>query len=322
MLKINKNNVEHFSKHGWVQISMNLEEDFIKECYLSLKKLEQKSKDTKYPLGRIYHPHLFKLNQAAIEAPFNKLLLDNNIITLFEKIKLGKAIKDLMKWQSCACDLARLFTMDNYNYRGNWHRDYSGWDGDNLGASAVQVAIYLKDQDGFRIIKPDYDYWGNNPILFSDRNEPYQDSIQSVPLKLNTKFYDNIEGKAGSVLFFSPGLMHQGSCSSKRLDFHMRFAPLNENSQDFNKITNYSSNIFQDFLLLKEYGYDFNPNKDFISPRLKSTSLSFRLQNSLNYYTCFLNIYKVMRRHFVYRKKVPHPWQEDIFANTIYQSNK
>jgi len=175
MLIINQADRDHFIEHGWVQVSMDLEKTFVEECYESLKGLKLKAQEIKYPLVRIYYPHLFSLNHAAIEAPFKRLLLDDNLVQLFKKIKLGGAIRDLMKWESCGCQLARLFTMNNFNYRGHWHRDSSGWDGNIEGASTVQVSIYLEDQDGFRILKPEYDYLGNNPILNSNvacSNEP------------------------------------------------------------------------------------------------------------------------------------------------------
>ena len=198
MLIINQSDRDHFVEHGWVQVSMDLEKTFVEECYESLKRLKLKAQEIKYPLGRIYHPHLFNLNQAAIEAPFKRLLIDDNLVQLFEKIKLGGAVRDLMKWESCGCQLARLFTMDNFNYRGYWHRDFSGWDGNIEGASSVQVSIYLKNQDGFRIWKPEYDYWGNNPIINSKEIEPFANSNELLPIRTNQKFYDVIEGKAST----------------------------------------------------------------------------------------------------------------------------
>ena len=320
MLKINQSDRDHFLKNGWVQVSMDLERGFIEECYESLKGLEQKAKDIKYPLGRIYHPHLFNDNLAAVEAPFNKQLIDDNLAQLFDEVKLGGAVRDLKKWNFCHCTLARLFTMDNYNYRGFWHRDLSGWDGDIEGASSVQVSIYLKDQSGFRIWKPEYDYWGSDPIISSNNVLPFENYKGWLPLRTNQKFYDVVEGKAGSVLFFSPGLMHQGSSSSKRLDFHMRFENPMENEKNTNTIDNYFSNTFQDFSLLNEYTYDFNFQKDSISPRLDVPSLRLKLKTSLNYYTSIINIYKLFKRKYILRKNTPYPWREDVFANTIFQS--
>ncbi len=320
MLRINQSDRDHFIEHGWVQVSMDLEEIFVEQCYKSLQRLELKAKEIKYPLGRIYYPHLFNLNQAAVEAPFNRLLIDDNLVQLFKKIKLGEAVRNLMKWESCGCQLARLFTMDNFNFRGYWHRDFSGWDGNIAGASTVQLSIYLNDQDGFRIWKPEYDYWGNNPILNSDEIEPIVNSNEILPLRTDQKFYDVIEGKAGSVLFFSPGLMHQGSCSSKRLDFHMRFANLFEYEKNSIEMDQYSNNSFQDFFLLKEYTYDFDALEDYISPHLKTPSLKLKLRTSLNYHTGIFNIYNLFKRRFILRRKIPYPWREDIFANTIFQS--
>jgi len=320
MLIINKSDRDHFIEHGWVQVSMDLEKTFVEECYVSLKRLELKAQEIKYPLGRIYYAHLFNSNQAAIEAPFKRTLLDDNLVQLFKKIKLGGAIRDLMRWESCGCQLARLFTMDNFNYRGRWHRDYSDWDGNIERASSVQVSIYLEDQDGFRIWKPEYDCWGNNPILNSNEIEPFAHSNEILPVRTNQKFYDVIEGKAGSVLIFNTGLMHQGSSSSKRLDFHMRFANLSEYEKNSIEMGKYSSNSFQDFSVLKEYTYDFDPLKDYISPHLYTPSIKNRLKNSLNYYTSIFNILYFFKRKFILKRKIPYPFWDDIFANTIFQS--
>ena len=320
MLTINQSDRNHFIEHGWVQVSMDLKETFVKDCYESLKKLELKAKEIKYPLGRIYYSHLFNLNQAAIEAPFNKLLMDENLVQLFKRIKLGSAIRDLMKWESCGCQLARLFTMDNFNYRGYWHRDYSDWDGNIEESFTVQVAIYLEDQDGFRIWKPEYDYWGNNPIIRSNDIKPFASSDEVLPVRAEQKFFDTIEGKAGSILIFSPGLLHQGSCSSKRLDFHMRFANLSMYEKGSVELDKYSRNSFQDFSVFKEYLYDYDPFKDGISPHLYSPPFKNRLKNSMNYYTSLFNILYLLKRKFILKRKIPYPFREDIFANTIFQS--
>jgi hypothetical protein len=320
MLIINQSDRDHFVKHGWVQVSMDLKKTFVEDCYESLKSLELKAKEIKYPLGRIYYSHLFNLNQAAIEAPFNRLLMDDNLVQLFKKIKLGGAVRDLMRWESCGCQLARLFTMDNFNYRGYWHRDYSDWDGNIEGTSSVQVSIYLADQDGFRIWKPEYDYWGKNPILNSNEIKPFASSEEILPVRAEQKFYNTIEGKAGSVLIFSPGLMHQGSCSSKRLDFHMRFANLSKYEKNSVELDKYSSNSFQDFSVLKEYTSDFDPLKDTMSPHLYTPTLKNRFKNSLNYYTSIFNILYLLKRKFLLKRKIPYPFREDVLANTIFQS--
>jgi hypothetical protein len=317
---INQSDRDHFFEHGWVQLSMDLEKTFIDECYQSLKSLKLKAQENKYPLGRIYHAHLFNRNQAAIDAPFNMSLIDDNLVQLFKKIKLGGAVRDLMSWESCGCQHAKLFTMDNFNYRGYWHRDYSDWDGNIEGSSSIQLAIYLKDQDGFRIWKPEYDYWGNNPILNSNEREPFSHSYDILPVRAKQKFYDTIEGKAGSVLMFIPGLMHQGSCSSKRLDFHMRLVNLSEYKKNSIEMNKYSANSFQDFSVLKEYTYDFDPLKDYMSPHLSTPPIRNRLKNSLNYYTSIFNILYLLKRKFFLKRKIPYPFQEDIFSNTIFQS--
>jgi len=320
MLRINKSDRDHFHKHGWVQVSMNLEKNFIEECYESLKSLEQKAKDINYPLGRTYHPHLFNSNQAGIEAPFNKLLMDDNLLELFKKIKLGGFVRDLKKWESTSCELARLFTMGNFNYRGHWHRDIESYDGDIMGANEVKVVLYLKDQKGFRIWKPQYDYWGSHPVIKSDKLTPFDNSSGLLPLKTSQKFYDVIEGKAGNALFFCPGVMHQGSVASKRLDLHMKFINPLEDEEKKSKMNNYLVNTFQDFYIPNDYSYDFNPLEDSISNLLATPTFKSKLKNSLNYYTGVLNFYNLSKSKFFLREKIPPPWHEEIFSNTIFQS--
>ena len=79
-----------------------------------------------YKPRRIYHDHLIRNNKAAIELPFNDLICNLNIKNFFREAKIGSLVKTLMGWEDTCCDLARLFCMGNYKYRGNWHRDYSG----------------------------------------------------------------------------------------------------------------------------------------------------------------------------------------------------
>ena len=114
--------------------------------------------------------------------------------------------------------------------------------------------------------------------------------------------------------------MHQGSCSSKRLDFHMRFSNLTDFEKNSIKMDKYATNSFQDFSVLKEYTYDFDPLKDYMSPHLHTPPIKNRLKNSLNYYTSIFNILYLLKRKFFLKRKIPYPFQEDIFSNTIFQS--
>ena len=70
----------------------------------------------------------------------------------------------------------------------------------------------------------------------------------------------------------------------------------------------------------EEYKSDFDPLKDGISPHLYSPPLKNRLKNSLNYYTSIFNILYLLKRKFILKRKIPSPFREDIFANTIFQS--
>ena len=314
MISISKNDIKHYEEKGWVQVSLGLTDYNIKKYYNSLQNLKNKAEAIKYPMGRSYYPHLFDSNKAAIEAPFNNLIINQDIKLLFEEIKLGNAVHNLMGWEKTYCELVRLFTMNKYKYRGQWHRDYTDWMEGGSQNHSVQAAIYLQDQAGFRLLKNEYDLSGSNKNkILNDVASPQT----LIPLSLDKKYYDLIDGQAGTVLFFFPGKLHQGSTSNERLDFHMRFTaepffPTKKEPIVFGK------NSFQDFYCRKIYETDANHLNDSISPRLTKIGNFEKIKHSVNYYSGTWNMAKVLIYYFRYGR-LPLPWKFDLLSNTIYQ---
>ena len=314
MISISKEDIKHYEEKGWVQLSLGLSENNIQKYFNSLEKLKDKAALIDYPLGRVYYPHVFDSNKAAIEAPFNKLIINQDIESLFKEINLGSAIRSLMGWENSYCELARLFTMNKFKYRGQWHRDYTEWMNGGSQNHSVQAAIYLQDQSGFRLLKNEYDLSGSN------KNKILKDvaSPQTlIPLSLDKKYYDLIDGKAGSVLFFFPGKLHQGSTSNSRLDFHMRFTseaffPTKKEPMIFGK------NNYQDFYCRDIYQTDANHLNDSTSPRLTKINNFNKIKHSINYYSGAWNMAKVLIYYLKYGK-LPTPWKFDLLSNTIYQ---
>lgn len=324
--RISSDNIFEFNKRGWTLIDLKLSEESIFKAQEGLRNMRRLSIKNDYKPRRIYYDHLIRNNKAAIELPFNNLICNLNIKNFFKEARIGSLVKTIMGWENTCCDLARLFCMGNYKYRGNWHRDYSidlkriHSDLSNQ-RDVVLVGIYLMPQRGFRILKKDYEFNGPKSII---RDHETDNAVRSFPYPLSppTDSYDVINGKIGTALFFDPLLLHQGSNSSSRLDFHMKFI----NSKNIS----YKKNDFQDFsvidllsenfiLPLGEYNSKEINLKSF--PCTKRSTIFQRLSNSIDYRTCLRKLLKIngLKKHKNYNLIKSQGWDLDFFSNTIFQ---
>jgi hypothetical protein len=310
----------HFHEKGWVSVPLSLSSDQIKIYFAAAKLMRAKAITDQYGPGRVYFDYLNDFNLAAIECPFNHKICAKEIKDLFIQIRLGSMIRSLMSWSDIYCSLARLFCMGDYNYRGNWHRDFEN-DKMNYPINRVQVAIYLENQQGFRYLKKEFDLGGARTLIPSFNDS---DQIQqfTYPLSPPSYTFDVLDGNEGSVLFFDPRGFHQGSNFTRRTDFHMRF----ENAEHLPSERALLKNSFQDFEL-HDYlhsAYDIeSPHTKIISDLgvAKRQPLKSRFYNHLNYKSGLFNIYKT----FHLRKKLTTSVQRfgvpDLTANTFFQNS-
>ena len=313
-MKITALNREEFYTKGWTLVNTGFSKNEIKDYLNATISLKQKAFSSNFPLQRCYYPHLFHKNIAAIESPFNRLIVNSGVEELFQRLELGNSLNKLLGWKKCYLHLARLFTMDKYKYRGNWHRDFENWDGRINNIEKIQVAIYLKNQDGFRIFKYSHDMSSKtiNSISYDPTSSPY------LPAKIDQKYFDEIEGKAGTVLFFAPGIIHQGNSQVQRLDYHLRFSnlPLCINNCKI------KYRLIDDYYLPEFYQKNFDTNKDFFSARIRDVGIKEKFANTLNYYTGIINLIKSGFYLLNRTKKIqsyPYPWRYDLRSNTIFQ---
>ena len=324
--RITYDNLLEFNKKGWTLVDLKLSRKSINKALKGLEAMKYASIKNDYKPRRIYYDHLLNKNPSAIELPFNKEICNENIKDLFIEAKIGSLVKTLMNWKNPCCDLARLFCMGNYNYRGNWHRDYTD-DLDNIHNNSntrkiILVGIYLLPQKGFRLLKKDFDYKGKNSIIKDKLTDKY---IRSFPFPLSPpqNTFHVIDGKVGTALFFDPLLIHQGSNFSDRLDFHMKFC---DSIKSSNK-----KNTFQDFSVIEilhedfSLPYSYEDINEFANltmiPFNKRSSLLNRFSNSLDYRTCFRRLMKIrnLKSKKSYKLINKQGWEIDIFSNTIFQ---
>ena len=324
--RITADNQLEFNKRGWTLIDLKLSEESIFKAQDGLRNMRRLSIKNDYKPQRIYYDHLIRNNKAAIELPFNNLICNLNIKNFFKELRIGSLVKSLMNWEDTCCDLARLFCMGNYKYRGNWHRDYN-IDLNRIHSEPsnqrdiVLVGIYLLPQKGFRILKKEYEFNGPKSIV---KDHITDKAVRSFPYPLSppSDSYDVINGKIGTALFFDPLLLHQGSNFSSRLDFHMKFC----NSKNMSC----KKNDFQDFSVIDILSENYKLPYKNSNPReinLKSipyngrSTIFQRLSNSIDYRTCLRKFFKIndLKNHANYNLIKSQGWELDFFSNTIFQ---
>ena len=314
--RLKKEHFIHFREKGWVNIDLGLDNKFIDKVHLALNKMRQDAISNNYKYGRVYFDHLFDFNLAAIELPYHQNISSDIVYKFFQDAKIGSLIKNFLNWEIPLNTLSRLFCMGDYNYRGQWHRDYdydqtlfNYGDEGKIKINTIQVGLYTEDQFGFRILKKEYEVGGIKSIL---KNKLEEDIISNLIIPINPaeKSYYNVGGKKGSILLFDPRIFHQGSTSSSRFDFHMRFIE--------GKNEKYFKNIFQDFNIVENLQSDFTNNAKNQISTIKRQPYKQRFFNTINYFLPLYNIYKMFQEKRKI-KQISSFGKSDIFSNTLYQ---
>ena len=325
--RIKKANRKEFDEKGWTVINLGLSQSKINNYQSSLINIRNKASEIQKAPRRIYYDHLTSFNLAAIELPFNQLFIDDNIKELFQEINLGSLVCSMMKWDKTTCNLARLFCMKDYNYRGRWHRDYNeinNVQNDSSSHKKVIAALYMFKQSGFRMLKKEYDFGGIRSLV---KNKEIDNLICShnMPIKPPRNSYDILKAPEGSVILINPLLLHQGTNYGSRLDYHLLF------SDDVS--CKEKQNSFQDFYVSEHYleTYDFIKNSKILTrksnnfpgiPFDQRDSLIKRFINSVEYRIPILNIlrqYISFKTHLNSNEKIRSSWSPDLFSNSIWQ---
>ena len=313
MIEISPDDKDLFLSRGWISVSLNLKNEKIAQYFEGLKNTRIRAIENKDIPRRVYYDHLFDFNLAAIETPFRNDICSPEIREMFMEIKLGSAIKQLSGWDEIYCPLARLFCMGNYKYRGVWHRDSPLQINNFDQTPSIQVGIYFERQFGFRILKKEFDFGGIRSLFCSIEDSNNLQNI-GIPVSLPSNGYDRVGGEAGSILFFDPKLLHQGSTNGSRYDFHMRFIPLNEDVNLDRLVTN----DFQDFQVDGYLGE--SANTDLLRTEGITTHdrqrMGLRVLNSFGYWSGLRNVMKLWK----YKPSNEDKWRVDTFANTMLQS--
>ena len=225
---------------------------------------------------KVYHNifiHKF-INIFSINFPFNKRL-NPNLYDEFLKINLNDLIIKSTSWKNFRISQIELQHNEKFNYQSSWHRDAKLANLENIVA-----IIYLRDENGFKLVPKNLEKEMIENSPFS-KEKNYKHGYTNLP----EKFYHQFDAKAGDVVIFDAGLLHQGSCKGKRTHLFARCVE-NTNSNTIEDNLKPDALLDNIELVSASYNWDFNQNYRLFNKRVKS------LFNLILYYLPILKIIK------------------------------
>ncbi len=245
---------------------------------------------------KIYHNIYIKnfLNIFCISFPFNKIL-NSQLLEKLEKINYKSKLLSVTNFKDIESSIVELQHNHKFNYQSTWHRDWNG-----ISSGNVVVILFLTSEKGLRIVPKNIEEKLN--IFINESHKNYKTGYKNIP----EKFYDVIDAKAGDIIVFDAGLLHQGFSKNKRTHLLVRHKELNlkdKNNNDFFSIYNFknylrpNATITELEKISKEDSYDFE--NDYYSLKKKVKSL-------INLFLYFFPVVKLVRYLFDIQKKKTH----------------
>jgi hypothetical protein len=243
---------------------------------LEADKTVKKCQKIKWNFIKVYHNiFIYKfINIFSINFPFNNKL-NPNLYNEFLKINLKDLILKSTNWKNFKISQIELQHNERYNYQSSWHRDAKIANLENIVA-----IIYLRDENGFKLVPKNLEKEMIENSPFS-KEKNYKHGYTNLP----EKFYHQFDAKAGDVVIFDAGLLHQGSCKGKRTHLFARCVE-NANSNTIEDNLKPDALLDNIELVSASYNWDFNQNYRLFNKRVKS------LFNLILYYLPILKIIK------------------------------
>jgi len=251
--------------------------------FFNSKKISNEAKKTievaqkkKWNYIKVYHNiYISNLtNIFSIIFPFNKKL-NQGLYKEFLKINLKDLILNNTGWKNFKIQHVELQHNEKFNYQSTWHRDSRIANLEN-----IVLIIYLRDENGFRLVPKNLDKKMINKFTFFEKKN-YKKGYTRIP----KKFYHKINAKAGDILIFDAGLLHQGFCKGKRTHLLLRC----KENFNFNTIDDFlkpKAEIENIQLISRKFFWNFNQNYFSFKNRFKS------IINFIRYYFPVLKLSK------------------------------
>ena len=301
MIQFSDDDLSAFSRQGWVKISSGMSpEKLLHFCNLA-EEMVVRAKREGYPYARIYQDILGCFNLTAVEAPFHVDVCPQIVLDLLSSLHLGATIKQLTGWLDPSATLARLFCSGSIKHEGAWHRD------SNERGAYLIVGIFLKDETGFRIVKKATEEELVRKVFGT---ADMTNSVFPLPADFPDDNYDELDIKAGEILFFDPAILHQGHHTETRLNFHLGFRKNSAIDSELVRVKGF------DFPILKALHPEASESDRTKLPKLKRR-LKNRLITTFNYFLPVRNFLSFSK--IVLKRSDDQPQKVSILANTFYQ---
>ena len=207
-----------FRKNGFLILNnSNINLELLDNVRKKLSEIKEKCFKQIYNKYRVYDDYSKEANIAGIEDIFSQEIINQDIVSLFEKSNVAEIAKQLLNDDHILLRLDRYHVTSKYSHIGNWHRD-----GLHNNLESVQLNIYLYDEQGTEIV-PDSHIRENNHL---------ENKILSKSVFSNLKNSKPIQCKAGQILAFHPALLHRGKSKDARAHIHFRFLKI-KNKKEF-----------------------------------------------------------------------------------------
>ncbi len=253
----------------------------------------QKAQKIKWRYAKIYHNIFINnfINFFSIRYPGHKSL-KNNLNQYLSELDLQNLVLDHTKWKNFKITQIELQHNEKYNYQSTWHRD---WHNTNL--ENIVIIVYLTDEKGFRLVKKtdEKKLSENYPLL---KEKSYKFGYTNLP----KDYYHEFDVRAGDVVLFDAGLLHQGFIKGKRTHFFIRCKQVDH------KISKNFSDIIEDHLkvdasieVLEE-----DAKKDSYNYNINYFSLYSRVKSIIHLVLYFIPIHKFFRFIKDRKKKFIH----------------
>jgi len=241
-------------------------------------KVLKNSQKIKWRFVKVYHNiFLYKLiNIFAINFPFNKKL-NSNLFDEFCKIDLKNIILKNISWNNFEITSVELQHNEKYNYQSTWHRD-----AEISNLKSIVIILFLRNEKGFRLVPKNIEDDMINNTTFSKEK-----SYRNGYVNLSKKYYKEFNAKAGDILIFDAGLLHQGYCTGKRTHLLVR-------SKENTLKNTIDDSLRPDAILddlayfSKQHNWNFNQNPYSFIQKIKS------ILNFLLYYFPIVKIIKYL----------------------------
>tara|TARA_Y100001970_G_C14041832_1_gene754163 strand:- start:123 stop:977 length:855 start_codon:yes stop_codon:yes gene_type:complete len=235
------------------------------------------SQQIKWKYIKVYHNIFINkfINIFSIIFPFSHKL-NPKLYDEFLKINLKDIIIKNTSWNCFKINQIELQHNEKYNYQSTWHRDCKIANLENIVA-----IIYLRDESGFRLVPKDLENNMINEYPFFEEKS-YKHGYTNLP----KKFYCEFDAKAGDIVIFDAGLLHQGNSKGKRTHFFVRCIKNKDNTMEDSLKPD---TLLKDLeLSSSNYNWDFNQNYFSFKNRIKS------FINLLIYYFPVFKIFKFL----------------------------